>query len=221
MIRSSRAGWTLGILSLILVLAACGSQVPTAESNPQLAAVETVSTPAPSAQAPVMPAPTPIAGEPVPTVEFPRKMVATGQVLTLSPPDPASTARPASTTTLRTSEPAPQALPDVFPIYPLPSPNSPTPTGARSPEDYQQAVITAVTLDLVRRIEEPLEGIHLVSADYLEVQLASPCGSGSAKEAADPSAGGLSLGFEVLLDAGGARHRYIGFGGLAYYCSLQ
>jgi hypothetical protein len=82
-------------------------------------------------------------------------------------------------------------------------------------------VIKAVTTDLARRLGEPVDRVRLVHSDYLEVPVASPCGVGTGKEGADDSAGGLSLGFEVLLEVGSARHRYVSVGGLAYYCGRQ
>ena len=66
-----------------------------------------------------------------------------------------------------------------------------------------------------------MDSIHVVGSGYLEVQIASPCGTGTMKQETEISAGGLSLGLEVLLDAGSTSHRYIGVGGLAYYCGVQ
>ena len=109
----------------------------------------------------------------------------------------------------------------MFAIYPLPSPDSATPAGARSPDAYQQDVIKAVTSDLARRLGEPGDRVRVVDSGYLEVQVASPCDAGWAKGAEDPSAGGLSLGFEVVLEVGSTGHRYIGLGGLAYYCGPE
>lgn len=221
MIRASRVVWTFRVLSLALLLSACGRQVPATESNPQLMAVEQVSTPVPSVQETVRPMPTPIAGEPVATTQPPEEEVVTSQHPTPSPPDPTIAARLARATVPRTTAPAAQTLPDTFPIYPFLTPDLATPAGARSPQAYQQDVIEAVTTDLAHRLGVPVESVRLVSSGYLEVALASPCGAGTGKEAGDLSAGGLSLGFEVLLEAESAGHRYIGLGGLAYYCGPQ
>lgn len=138
-----------------------------------------------------------------------------------SPPNPTIEARLVSTAVPLATILVPQPPPDTFLIYPLLSNDLATSASARSPEAYQRDVVEAVTTDLTRRLGESLDSIHLVDSGYLEIQLASPCGAGSAKGAADPSAGGLSLGFEVLLEAGSTQHRYIGVGGLAYYCGPQ
>jgi hypothetical protein len=81
--RSNRMIWSLGVLFLILVLSACGDQVPATESIPEPTATEPASTPAP-----VAPVPSPTAAETVATTQIPEEEIVTNQPTMPSALDP-------------------------------------------------------------------------------------------------------------------------------------
>lgn len=86
-------------------------------------------------------------------------------------------------------------------------------SGAGSPDQYRQDVRAATVGHLAARLGVPAGEIAVVGGDAREVASAAPCG-GSAKV----GAAGLRMGYEVVLEARAARHRYVAVGGMAYYC---
>lgn len=66
---------------------------------------------------------------------------------------------------------------------------------------------------LAARLGVPAGDIGIVGGDAREVASDAPCG-----DSAKAGAAGLRVGYEVVLEAGGARYRYVAVGGIAYYC---
>ncbi|MFQ6100614.1 MAG: hypothetical protein ACE5OS_05190 [Anaerolineae bacterium] len=191
--------WFLGGWLMAVSLVAC-SQVVSPLS------VETTSTPQPGAAVGWTATP-PATPEPSPT-----------EINLSGGGEPASapTVTAAVTSTIATATPA-QDRPEMFPIYGIIAPSDATPPSTGSPEQYQNEVKEAVIADLAARLEVPVDAIRVVTSGYLEVPLASPCGA-AAKDEAGAVGGGLVLGYEVVLEVGSARYRYVALGGLAHYC---
>jgi hypothetical protein len=106
----------------------------------------------------------------------------------------------------------------VFLIYGLAHASETPLAGTRSPDEYREDVIEAVTADLAGRIEVSVDAISVVTSGYAEVQVASPCGSATVREETGAVGGGLVLGLEVVLATHGTPYRYVVTGGLGYFC---
>jgi len=104
----------------------------------------------------------------------------------------------------------------VFLIYGIGASGEATPAGSESPERYGEMVTEAVIADLAARLGVSVDAVRVVTRDYVEVQIASPCGVTT-----EAMGGGLGLGYEVVLEVGTPQYRYVVMGGLAYYCGEQ
>jgi len=121
---------------------------------------------------------------------------------------------PGTTGALPTLNPS---LPEAFLIGGIQATPDSTPAGSEAPEQYRNAVVTAASADLAKRLGAQLDAINVVANDYLETQPASPCGI-AAKSETGAVGSGLSMGYEVVLRAGEKQYRYVAVGGLGYYC---
>jgi hypothetical protein len=128
---------------------------------------------------------------------------------TPAPATPPSHQPPRAPVTL--VRPAPDR-PESFLIY-GPAAGTPAPSTAGTPDRYQQDVRAASTGHLAARQGLPPGDIAVVGGDALEVPSGAPCG-----QADKVSAAGLRMGYEVVLEAGATRHRYVAVGGIGYYC---
>lgn len=114
-----------------------------------------------------------------------------------------------------------QTVSNVFLVYDVHDNNDQEVARTRSLEAYREKVTERVTRDLATRIGVSKDAISVVKSRYLEVQVASPCGSTAVKGETGAVGGGLSVGLEVVLETEGARYRYVALSGLGTYCGRR
>ena len=92
--------------------------------------------------------------------------------------------------------------------------------GSQGEEGYARDVTEATSADLATRLGVSVDAVVVVNGSYGEVQSMAPCGT-SAKDSGQPIGDGIEFGYEVIYEVSGATYRYIGVGGLAYYCGAE
>ncbi|MEM8532323.1 MAG: hypothetical protein AAGF95_15875 [Chloroflexota bacterium] len=92
--------------------------------------------------------------------------------------------------------------------------------GGQGEEAYARDVTEATSADLATRLGVSVDTVVVVNGSYGEVQSMAPCGT-SSKDSGQPIGDGMEFGYEVVYEVSGATFRYIGVGGLAYYCGAE
>ena len=92
--------------------------------------------------------------------------------------------------------------------------------GSQGEEGYARDVTEATSADLATRLGVSVDAVVVMQGSYGEVQSMAPCGT-SAKDSGQPIGDGIEFGYEVVYDVSGTTYRYIGVGGLAYYCGAE
>lgn len=119
---------------------------------------------------------------------------------------------------LQTAVPVPNPDPaqiETIPIYGIGEA-----AGGQGQEGYARDVIETTSADLATRLSVSVDAVVVVRGSYGEVQSMAPCGT-SAKDSEQPIGDGMEFGYEVVYDVSGMMYRYIGVGGLAYYCGAE
>lgn len=119
---------------------------------------------------------------------------------------------------LQTAVPVPNPDPtqaETIPIYGIGEAAS-----GQGQEGYARDVTEATSADLATRLGVGVDAVVVVRGSYGEVQSMAPCGT-SAKDSGQPIGDGMEFGYEVVYDVSGVTYRYIGVGGLAYYCGAE
>jgi hypothetical protein len=135
---------------------------------------------------------------------------------TQTPPSQATpTPRPTPGSNIR--PPAADDSADTFRILGLRGSSDATPSFADPSTQYTDTVIEAVTADLASWLTVAIDSIQVVRNGFVEVAIAAPCGTTLKSEEGEQNAG-LTLGYEVIVQAGDAQYRYVAVGGLGHYC---